>query len=73
MAEPVPASLSLIAWHGRDVTESGATDGWRDGGLEAEEEEEENKCIVLGAENGVLWRGQIAYVGEQGAEKDRGR
>lgn len=48
------------------------TDRWRDGGMQAEEEEE-NKCIVLGAENGVLWRGQIAYVGEQGAEKDRGR
>lgn len=46
MVEPVPASLSLVAWHGRDVTESGATDGWRDGGMQAEEEE--NKSIVLG-------------------------
>lgn len=52
MAKPVPASLSLVAWHGRDVTESGATDGWRDGGMQAEEEE--NKSIVLGAENEVL-------------------
>lgn len=55
MAEPVPASLSLVAWHGRDVTESGVTDGWRDGGMQTEEkEEEENKSIVLGAENRVL-------------------
>lgn len=32
MAELVPASLSLVAWHGRDVTESGEqTDGGTEG------------------------------------------
>lgn len=46
--------FSLIAWHGRDVTEStkqmdgGIEKGWRDVG------EEENKYIVLRVEKGVL-------------------
>lgn len=49
--------LSLIAWHGRDVTESTKQmDGGieRDGGMGEEEEVEENKRIVLGVEKGVL-------------------
>lgn len=66
-----PLSPSSPGMAEMSQTDRGATDRWRDGGMQAEEEE--NKCIVLGVENGVLWRGQIAYVGEQGAEKDRGR
>lgn len=64
--------FSLIAWHGRDVTEStkqmdgGIEKGWRDVG------EEENKRIVLMVEKGVLWTRQIAYVGEWGGGREGG-
>lgn len=68
--------LSLMAWHGRDVTESTKQ---MDGGIRRErgdsKEVEENKRIVLRVEKGPLWRRQIAYEGEMGwgggHQKDR--